>query len=139
MADRLADLGPIHLFGYPGFGSLPADPSIHSLDDLFGWFVEQLPPEASHVIAQSMGGVLAVHLALEHPERVASVVLVATSGGVDVARLLVLVADVEPSNTTRLATALRTIDFDGVSTRVELPRGFVRIWDVAQRRKRAAA
>ncbi|OFX20226.1 MAG: alpha/beta hydrolase [Anaeromyxobacter sp. RBG_16_69_14] len=87
VADRLADLGPIHLFGYPGFGGLPADPSIHSLDDLFGWIVEQLPPEASHVIAQSMGGVLAVHLALEHPERVASLVLVATSGGVDVARL----------------------------------------------------
>jgi pimeloyl-ACP methyl ester carboxylesterase len=87
VADRLADLGPVHVFDYPGFGGLPADPGIHSLDDLFGWLVEWLSPGASHVIAQSMGGVLAVRLAVEHPERGARLVLVATSGGVDVARL----------------------------------------------------
>ncbi|HEX7623456.1 MAG TPA: alpha/beta fold hydrolase, partial [Anaeromyxobacteraceae bacterium] len=87
VADRLADLGPVQLIDYPGFGGLPADPSVHSLDDLFGWVVARLPPGASHVIAQSMGGVLAVRFALEHPERVARLVLVATSGGVDVARL----------------------------------------------------
>lgn len=34
-----------------------------------------------------MGGVLATRLALEHPERVARLVLTATSGGVDVRRL----------------------------------------------------
>src|SRR5262249_9715424 len=49
--------------------------------------VERLPPGASHLIAQSMGGVLAARLAIERPERVARLVLVATSGGVDVARL----------------------------------------------------
>jgi poly(3-hydroxyoctanoate) depolymerase len=87
VADRLTDLGGVHVFGFPGFGGLPADPGIRSLDDLFGWVVERLPPGSSHVIAQSMGGVLAMRLALEQPERVASLVLVATSGGVDVARL----------------------------------------------------
>lgn len=87
VADRLADLGPAHVLGYPGFGGVPADPAIKSLDDLFGWYVERLPPGASHVIAQSMGGVLAVRLAIERPERIARLVLVATSGGVDVARL----------------------------------------------------
>ncbi len=34
-----------------------------------------------------MGGVFAVRLAVEHPERVSRLVLVATSGGVDVARM----------------------------------------------------
>ena len=87
VADRLADLGPTHLIGLPGFGGLPADPSIQSLGDLFDWLLERLPPGPSHVVAQSMGGVLAVRLALEHPERVRRLVLVATSGGVDVARL----------------------------------------------------
>ncbi len=87
MADRLADLGEVHLFGFPGFGGLPGDPGIKSLDDLFGWLVERLPPGTSDVIAQSMGGVLAARLALERPERVARLVLVATSGGVDMARL----------------------------------------------------
>jgi pimeloyl-ACP methyl ester carboxylesterase len=87
VADRVADLGQLHVLGYPGFGGLPADPGIKSLDDLFGWLVEQLPTGASDVIAQSMGGVLATRLALERPERVARLVLVATSGGVDMARL----------------------------------------------------
>jgi pimeloyl-ACP methyl ester carboxylesterase len=87
VADRLADLGPPHLVGYPGFGGAPADPRVQTLDDLFGWLVERLPPGPSHVVAQSMGGVLAARLAIEQPERVARLVLVATSGGVDVARL----------------------------------------------------
>jgi len=37
-------------------------------------------------MAQSMGGILAVRLALERPDRVASLVLVATSGGMDLRR-----------------------------------------------------
>ncbi|HET8734790.1 MAG TPA: alpha/beta fold hydrolase, partial [Anaeromyxobacteraceae bacterium] len=85
--DRLADLGPARLLGFPGFGDVPADPSIRSLDDLFDRVVGWLPEGRSHVVAQSMGGVLAARLALEQPERVARLVLVATSGGVDVSRL----------------------------------------------------
>jgi pimeloyl-ACP methyl ester carboxylesterase len=85
VADRLSDLGPATLVGYPGFGGVPPEPGLGSLDDLFGWLVERLPPGPSHVLAQSMGGVLAVRLALERPERVASLVLVATSGGVSLA------------------------------------------------------
>lgn len=87
VADKLADLGRTMVFGYPGFDRRPADPSIRSLDGLFSWLVEQLPVEPSHVIAQSMGGVLAVRLAIERPDLVSRLVLVATSGGVDVARL----------------------------------------------------
>jgi pimeloyl-ACP methyl ester carboxylesterase len=87
VAERLGDLGPVHVLGYPGFGDEPASPGVRSLDDLFGWVVSRLPPGASHVIAQSMGGVLAARLAIELPERVARLVLVATSGGMDMARL----------------------------------------------------
>jgi pimeloyl-ACP methyl ester carboxylesterase len=87
VAERLADLGPVHVLGYPGFGDVPAAPGVRSLDDLFGWVVARLPAGASHVVAQSMGGVLAARLAIERPEHVARLVLAATSGGVDVARL----------------------------------------------------
>ena len=87
VAERLADLGQRLVFAYPGFGESPVDPTLESLDGLYRWLVERLPAEPSHVIAQSMGGVLAVRLALERPELVSSLVLVATSGGVDVARL----------------------------------------------------
>jgi len=87
VADRLKDLGQVVVFGYPGFGGVAADPGLRSLDDLYRWVVERLPPGPSHVIAQSMGGVLAVRLAAERPERVERLVLVATSGGVDVRAL----------------------------------------------------
>ncbi len=73
--------------GFPGFGGVPADPSLRSLEDLFAWVMDRLPPGPNHVIAQSMGGVIAVRLALDCPERLARLVLVATSGGVGVARL----------------------------------------------------
>jgi poly(3-hydroxyoctanoate) depolymerase len=87
VANRLANLGPAHLVGWPGFGDVPPDPAISSLDDLFRWLLARLPPGRSHVVAQSMGGVLAARLTLEHPDRVARLVFAATSGGLDVARL----------------------------------------------------
>jgi pimeloyl-ACP methyl ester carboxylesterase len=86
VADRLADLGLVHLLGWPGFGDVPGDPTIDSLTTLYRWLLERLPNEPSHVIAQSMGGGLAARLALDHPERLARLVLVATSGGLDLAR-----------------------------------------------------
>lgn len=86
VAGRLADLGPARSFDWPGFGGAPPDPGIGSLDALFDWMLPRLPPGPSHVIAQSMGGVLAARLAIEHPERVDRLVLAATSGGVDLRR-----------------------------------------------------
>jgi pimeloyl-ACP methyl ester carboxylesterase len=74
------------VLGYPGFGDVPADPTIRSLDDLFRALLDALPTR-SHLVAQSMGNVLAMRMAIEHPGRVASLVLCAVSGGVDVRRL----------------------------------------------------
>jgi pimeloyl-ACP methyl ester carboxylesterase len=87
VAGRLADLGPTHCLDWPGFGGIPADAGIGSTDDLFRWMVARLPAGPVHLVAQSMGGALAVRLAIEHPERVDRLVLVATSGGVDVRSL----------------------------------------------------
>lgn len=87
VAERLRDLGPQLLVAWPGFGDEPADPAISSLEDLFAWLLGRLPPGPLGVVAQSMGGVLGARLAIELPERVASLVLTATSGGVDVAGL----------------------------------------------------
>ena len=87
VADLLVAQGERHLLAWPGFGDVPADDGVRSLSDLFDWVVARLPAGASHVVAQSMGGVVAARLAIERPERVGSLVLAATSGGVDVARL----------------------------------------------------
>ncbi|MBI3514619.1 MAG: alpha/beta fold hydrolase [Proteobacteria bacterium] len=70
--------------GWPGLGEQPADPSVQSVDDLVRLAAAELP---AAVIAQSMGGVVAVRLALTFPTRISRLVLVATSGGVNVARL----------------------------------------------------
>lgn len=86
-AAQLRDLGPQVLLAWPGFGDEPPEPAIQSLDGLLAWLRSRLPAGGWHVVAQSMGGVLAVRLALEEPGRVASLVLAATSGGVDVAAL----------------------------------------------------
>lgn len=67
VAERLGDLGPARLVDWPGFGGAPADPAIRSVDDLFGWLLDRLPQGEVDVVAQSMGGVLAVRLAIEHP------------------------------------------------------------------------
>jgi pimeloyl-ACP methyl ester carboxylesterase len=124
VAERLADLGPAQLFGYPGFGGAPADPAIRDLDGLFRWVLARLPPGESHVVAQSMGGVLAVRLAVERPERVLRLVLVATSGGVDVARLGA--ADWRPDYRAALPDAPRWFaedrtDLDGRLAEIRAP------------------
>ncbi|MFT3914704.1 MAG: alpha/beta fold hydrolase [Anaeromyxobacteraceae bacterium] len=87
VAEHLADLGPTHLLGYPGFAGLPPNPALASLDDLYRWVVARLPAGPFDVVAQSMGGVLAARLALDEPGRVRRLVLAATSGGLDVASL----------------------------------------------------
>ncbi len=87
VAERLGDLGTGVRLGWPGFGDEPADPNIQSVADLVGWTLARMPPGASDLVAQSMGGVVAALIALDHPERVRRLVLCATSGGVDVAAL----------------------------------------------------
>ena len=87
VAERLGDLGPATLIGWPGFGGAPADPTIRGLDDLHRWLLLRLPDGPLDLVAQSMGGVLAARLAIEHPERVRRLALAATSGGVDVSAL----------------------------------------------------
>ncbi len=78
--------GPSTLFAWPGFGDAPPDPMIRSLDDLAQWLLARLPAGPLDVVAQSMGGVLAMRVAIEHPDRIRRLVLVATSGGSRVAR-----------------------------------------------------
>jgi pimeloyl-ACP methyl ester carboxylesterase len=74
------------VLGYPGFGDAPADPSLRSLSDLYDALLATLPARF-HLVAQSMGNVLALRIAIEHPERVASLVCCAVSGGIDVRAL----------------------------------------------------
>ena len=57
-----------------------ADPRVRGYDDLIALVAMRLD-RPSDLIAQSLGGALAIRLALAHPEKVRRLVLTATSGG----------------------------------------------------------
>jgi pimeloyl-ACP methyl ester carboxylesterase len=72
------------VLGWPGLGDQPHDPAVRGLDDLVGLVVATLTVP-SDLVAQSMGGIVAVRVAARYPERVRRLVLVATSAGFDIA------------------------------------------------------
>ncbi|MCP9889334.1 alpha/beta hydrolase [Cyanobium sp. ATX 6A2] len=73
----------IHL-GWPGFGEIPPDPSVRGFDDLLALVLTRLDRPTA-LIAQSMGGALALQAALAAPGWITHLVLAVTSGGVPMA------------------------------------------------------
>lgn len=86
VAEALPTAWPKEHFGWPGLGAQPHDPAIDGLDDLKRLVTVKMT-EPVDLVAQSMGGVIAARIALEHPELVRRLVLCVTSGGVDMAGL----------------------------------------------------
>jgi poly(3-hydroxyoctanoate) depolymerase len=74
------------ILGYPGFGQEPAVPDVNNLDDLVRMVVSHID-QPTALIAQSMGGVIAIRAALEKPDVVTHLVLSVTSGGIDTREL----------------------------------------------------
>lgn len=72
-------------FGWPGFGDVSANSSITSLTDLTTLLLAQIDRPTA-LIAQSMGGIVAVQAALQRPDLITHLVLTVTSGGVDMAQ-----------------------------------------------------
>jgi pimeloyl-ACP methyl ester carboxylesterase len=81
VADCLAQHETVRI-DWPGLGTSPADPSIASYDDLVELVLGHLTAP-SVLVAQSMGGYVAVQTALRAPSKVTHLVLAATSGGLD--------------------------------------------------------
>lgn len=70
---------------WPGLGHEAHRPGLDSLDALTAYAAAQLRDDTV-ILAQSMGGIFALRLALLYPQRVTKLVLTAASGGVDVMR-----------------------------------------------------
>jgi pimeloyl-ACP methyl ester carboxylesterase len=83
VAERLADTWPTTLLNWPGAGAQPHDPGVQSYEDLIALTAAALD-DNSDIVAQSMGGVVAIGLALAHAAKVRRLVLVATSGGLNI-------------------------------------------------------
>jgi pimeloyl-ACP methyl ester carboxylesterase len=73
---------PGHILGWPGFGEELPNPSVNSFDDLVRLVTHRIDRPTA-LVAQSMGGVVALRAALACPERVTHMVLSVTSGGLD--------------------------------------------------------
>ena len=71
------------LFSWPGLGNEPSDPEVACVSDLISLVAKEVDRPLA-IIAQSMGGYIAIKLALQFPELVKCLVLVATSGGVPI-------------------------------------------------------
>lgn len=82
MGEALATEAAFKFVGYPGFGATPSDPNINCIDDLVGMIVSEID-QPTGIVAQSMGGVIATLATLRCPDLVTHLVLVATSGGID--------------------------------------------------------
>lgn len=74
------------LMAYPGFGGMPADLTVSSFEDLMDRVVSRIDRPTA-VIAQSMGGVLAIEATLRKRNLITHLVLVATSGGLNTIEL----------------------------------------------------
>ncbi|HRE81483.1 MAG TPA: alpha/beta hydrolase [Opitutaceae bacterium] len=73
-----------YFFSWPGLGHEPPEPGIDSIDSLVTRVLNQLDAPAD-LIAQSLGGVVALRVALAAPEKVRRLVLAVTSGGISMA------------------------------------------------------
>jgi pimeloyl-ACP methyl ester carboxylesterase len=75
-----------HFFSWPGLGNEPPRPEARGVDDLVAMVLAEMA-EPVDLIAQSMGGLVAIKAALAAPDKVRRMVLTATSGGVPVGDL----------------------------------------------------
>ncbi|MFT3965408.1 MAG: alpha/beta fold hydrolase [Sphingobium sp.] len=84
VADRLGPGGT--LLHWPGLGNEAPDPAINGMDDLVALVLRHMD-EPVNIVAQSMGGYVALRAALAAPAMVRRLVLAVTSGGVPVSDL----------------------------------------------------
>lgn len=86
VSDGLHHPGLREFFAWPGFGGVPPEPDIAGIDDLVKRVAASITGPVD-LLAQSMGGTIAIRAALQKPALVKHMVLSVTSGGLDVASL----------------------------------------------------
>jgi pyruvate dehydrogenase E2 component (dihydrolipoamide acetyltransferase) len=81
--DAVGEAAPVIALDLPGHGQSTAQlsgASIAGLADTVVLFLDVLDVERAHLVGHSMGGAIAAQMATAHPQRVASVALIASAG-----------------------------------------------------------
>jgi pimeloyl-ACP methyl ester carboxylesterase len=86
VVDRLPEAWQTRRLSWPGLGDEPPHPEVEAFDDLVRLVLNQVGEQVD-IVAQSMGGLVALRVALAAGGRVRRLVLTATSGGLDVEAL----------------------------------------------------
>lgn len=73
------------IIAYPAFACEPENPAINNFEQLQDYVLQKIDHPCI-LIAQSMGGIFAVAAALQKSDLVKGLVLIATSGGIDLSR-----------------------------------------------------
>jgi pimeloyl-ACP methyl ester carboxylesterase len=84
VVERLPSTWRTQLVDLPGFGPVPPRPDVVSYDSLVDHVAGALSDPAV-LVGQSMGGFVALQLALRYPQLVTHLVLAVAAGGVDMA------------------------------------------------------
>jgi pimeloyl-ACP methyl ester carboxylesterase len=84
VVERLPATWRTRLIDLPGLGPVPPHPAVSSYDSLVDCVAQTLPAPTV-LVGQSMGGFVALQLALRYPALVTHLVLVVATGGVDMA------------------------------------------------------
>ena len=87
MIEHLPDSFKLKVIAYPEFGGAPAQDHVKNFNDLQNFVIDSIVEFSEDqqviVVAQSMGGIFAVQSALQYPNQIKALVLIATSGGID--------------------------------------------------------
>jgi pimeloyl-ACP methyl ester carboxylesterase len=86
VAQRLRHPAARRFVSWPGFGGVPPEPDVTGIGDLVARVTREITGPVD-LLAQSMGGIIAVQAALAKPHLVRRLVLSVTSGGIDTASL----------------------------------------------------
>jgi pimeloyl-ACP methyl ester carboxylesterase len=98
--DRLSDQFDLLVPDHPGFGRSPSQPWLDDISDLAYFYldlIDELKLENVHLVGHSMGGWLALELAIRSQQKLKSLALIASVGvrlkGVPVTNIFFLAAD----------------------------------------------
>lgn len=81
--DALAEKATVYALDLPGHGQSvksAAKPGLQSLTSALAGFMDTLSIASAHLVGHSMGGGIAMRMALDHPEKVKSLTLIAPLG-----------------------------------------------------------